>query len=140
MFSLCDFCQNMRCFGCMFIAWNVAHNHWSKGCRNCSISVSSCGKSKDFLRFTGTYNMDILLDVDEGIMRLQLIHPTNSDIVYPELKCWNMPSKQNAFQNDDDFQGYVPQFNIGTKVPQLRLAKIPCEYYGDRNLCNIFEE
>ena len=122
-------------------AWNAAMNHWSKGC-SINGKPSIGGKAAmgsytvpKFLKGEGAdlLFVDILLDCDQGLMRLQLMDPKKDNESFPEIKVEQMPSSKNGYKPIDEFKGYVPQFNIYTSDIKLRIARIPIEYYG----CNI---
>ena len=95
--------------------------------------------------------MDILLDCDQGKMEVQLISDLNikdeKQVDYyggtakkKVIKCWNMPSKQNDYNNNEDFKGYVPHFNISGKGIILKCAKMPVDYYGIHDSLDIFSD
>lgn len=122
----------------LYIAFNVAYNHWS-GIGKHKIDDDQYREPGELLQFTGIKFIDILLDCDEGTLNIQLIDPEKESKVYPEIKCWDLPSAKNKWKDNDKFKGYVAQFNIGDENIEMELAKIPVEYYGVHLSNDIFE-
>ena len=131
----------------LYIAWNVADNHWSYGCTKKSIVGEPDLNYPNFLAGDGTnLFVDILLDCDKGIMRLQLVDPkkniysiTTMKNPFPEIKIEEMPSSKNKYHPIDNFKGYVPQFNIYNEPTKIRIARMPIQYYGCHLDNDIFD-
>ena len=124
-------------------AWNVAKNYWSTGCSKRSIGGMDL-LYPVFLKGNDTnLYVDILLDCDQGIMKLQLIDPNKEIGSFPEIKVEEMPSAKNEYKlrnmfGRNKFKGYVPQFNICHIGTRLRIASIPIHYYGCKIEKDIF--
>ena len=103
------------------------------------MDVTSIYRYPSFLRGNGkNLFIDIWLDCDEGVMKLQLMDPKKNNNSFAEIKVEEMPSSKNKYkfnlpaysQRNDEFKGYVPQFNIYNTGIKVQIAKIPIEYYG----------
>eukprot|EP01084_Bolivina_argentea_P203110 346934_1 len=120
--------------------WNVAYNHWSNGCYSNGSKCNEETIDTTYLQYNGLHIVDILLDCDNGKLNMQLMNPKCPQQKYEEIKCWNMPCKENNYNNNINFKGYVPHFNVSGNGITMRLAKIPIEWYGIQPSHDIFEQ
>ena len=84
-----------------------------------SYSCTNGTKTKHF-QSKELYEIDIYLDLQKNELKICLVGELTKD---KELKSWGLPKGL----------GWVPHFNLYYKNTEIRIARIPMEWYGEQN-------